>query len=204
MPSTDSIRIRRTEERGEGRGGVGGGGGVGLWLGGAFGAWAVCAVAAGAGTLVALAPWIAMGAGVAVVVLAIGDLWSAFTGGESVLADLFPDLLKDWQAFSDDFMKGVDEIMQFIQPLLDAFSFISGVGGTLGNMLGIGDVSQAVPASVLNNTAIANNGGNSGDTVIQVNGAASPSAVAGEVVRKAGLAPSVQSLAPGMRQPAVS
>jgi hypothetical protein len=125
-----------------------------------------------------VAPFLAIAAAIAAVILVLQDLWKFFSGGDSVtgrIVDMVKGIKKQKGTEGDD----------------------SGTAATISSP----GRRSATTGATINNTS--NRAVQGGDTIVNVYGAGDPRAVGSDVANRAGLGRTSQTLKPGNRAPLV-
>lgn len=170
-------------------------------------------VALAAAVISASAPFLAMAAAVAAVVLVIEDLWSYFQGGDSIIGGFIDAAIADFEKFQGEVEAIVNSVKGFIdgigESITGAVEGIKGLGSDIADSLsspldavsGFFGSDNSVPVS----PSAASAAGNSTTNITQnINGAGDPRVVGQEIVNRAGLAGSLQTVTPSFNRPAVS
>jgi hypothetical protein len=193
---------------------------------------AAALTAAGIAALVAAAPFIAMAAGIAALVVVVEDLYAAFTGGESIIGDWVKSFTTAYPEIAGviggiiDLASKLAEIVGVVlvhsfEVLWDSIKTVFGgvfdlinkaVGGidaTIGAVRGLAGATDKQTGSAVGSVPVpasitAGAGASSTqNTQIVINGAGDPAAVGQEVVRRGGLGASLQQSRPGALGPTV-
>jgi phage-related protein len=179
---------------------------------------------------VAAAPFIAIAAVVAALVLVVEDLYAAFTGGESIIggwvaafAEAYPELAEFIKGIIDlavslagivtDVLGGAfGKLWDIIKTVFGgAFDFVKAIIGAIDTTIGAVKNLAGVEAAARNSAAsspvpasvqaAAGGVSTTQNTQIVINGAGDPAAVGQEVVKRGGLGASLQQSRPGATGP---